>query len=348
MRLRADQLATKLNRQGLAPIFCISGDEPFQLLESADLIRQFAREKGFDERSVLNVDKSFNWQQLKEISANLSLFSSRRLIELRLGNQKPGREGAAALVEYANAPEPDNVLLITIAKLDKKTQQTRWFKALENVGTVIQIWPVEPARLPDWVIKQTKQNGKQISHDAASLIAEKVEGNLLAAKQELDKLCLLVDKSEINIQDVMDAVSDSARFDVFSLIECVLLGKTERTTRMLRGLKSEGLEPINIFGALMWELRRICSMAYELDTGVSKDRVFTSYRVWQQRKPAINAILNRLTTEQLSSLLCIANTVDKSIKGAIRGNAWELLESFMFGVSGIRLQSTPDEPTSLY
>lgn len=345
MQLRADQLASNLDRQGLSPIFCISGDEPLQMLESTDLIRQYARRNGFDERSVLNVDAGFDWNQLHEVSANLSLFSSRLLIELRLGKHKPGRQGGAALVDYAKTASPDNVLLITAAKIDKQAQKTKWYQALADAGTTIHVWPIESARLPGWIITRTKQYGKQISRDAASFVADKVEGNLLAARQELEKLCLLVDKPEIDVQDVMQAVSDSARFDVFSLIECTFTGNTERTLRMLRGFKSEGIEPLIVFGALMWELRHVCSMAHEISAGTAKEKVFAAFRVWPQRKPAINAILNRLNTAQLHSLLHTANTIDKALKGAIRSNSWELLENFMFRIGGIRLQSI-DEASS--
>ena len=346
MRLRAEQLATNLNKQGLAPLYCISGDEPLQMLESADLIRDYARAHQFDERSVLNVEKGFDWNQLRQVSANLSLFSSRRLIELRLTGQKPGKEGGAALIDYATSPEPDNVLLITISKLDKRAQQTRWYKALENAGTMIQIWPVEIANLPGWVIQRTKQLGKTISRDAASLIAERVEGNLLAARQDLEKLCLLSDKSEIDVTDVMDAVSDSARFDIFALIEACLCGNIERSCRMLRGFKSEGIEPLSIFGALMWELRRICCMAYEIDSGLSKDKVFAEYRIWQQRKSAMNAVLNRHNKIQFSELLRTAVIVDKATKGANSGNTWELLENFILRIAGVKVQSLQGLRTS--
>lgn len=309
------------------------------MLESTDLIRQHARRDGFDERSVLNVDAGFDWNQLHETCANLSLFSSRRLIELQLGKHKPGREGGAALMDYVKTANPDNVLLITAAKIDKQAQKTKWYQALATVGTMIHVWPIESARLPGWIITRTKQYGKLISRDAASLVADKVEGNLLAARQELEKLCLLVDRPEIDVQDVMHAVSDSARFDVFSLIESAFTGNTERTLRMLRGIKSEGIEPLVVFGALMWELRRVCSMAYEISVGTPKEKVFAAYRVWPQRKPAINAVLSRLNTTQLFSLLRTANTIDKALKGAIRSNSWQLLENFMLRIGGIRLQS---------
>ena len=219
MRLRADQLADNLGRRGLSPIYYISGDEPLQMLEAADLVRRLAREQGCEERTVLDVVKGFDWNQLSQASANLSLFASRRLIELRLGSQKPGKEGASALLDYASRTDLEDVLLLTSDKIDKRIQQGRWFKALDLVGVTVQIWPIEPDRLPDWIRQRMQSYGKKMDRDAASLIAERVEGNLLAARQEIDKLALLVDKDVVDLKDAMEAVSDSSRFEVFDLIE---------------------------------------------------------------------------------------------------------------------------------
>jgi DNA polymerase-3 subunit delta len=339
MRLKAEQLPNHLKQHGLASVFCISGDEPLQLLESADQIRAYARNNGFDERLLLNVDRGFDWNQLRDAGANLSLFSSKRLIELRLGDQKPGREGGAALTDYVSAPAPDNVLLITMARIDKQGQQTKWYRALDKAGVTIQIWPVEAARLPAWISNRARLLDKRISQEAAALIADRMEGNLLAAKQELDKLCLLVDAPEISIDDVMDAVTDSTRFDVFSMIEFALAGKTDRILRMIRGLRNEGVEPMGIFGALMWEFRRLCSMSYEIKAGAARDRVFAQYRVWPQRKPAITAMLNRVDNITLGELLHQATELDRALKGAYRADPWELMENFLFRIAGVRLQS---------
>lgn len=337
MRLRADQLAGNLNDRGLVPVYCISGDEPLQMQESTDLIRTAARDNGIEDREVLTVERGFDWNNLLAADASMSLFSSRKLIELRLGTQKPGREGGAALVEYASSPNTDNVLLITAAKIEKQAQQTKWYKGLDKAGIVVQVWPVKPADLPGWMVNRSRQFGKNIQQEAAGLIAQKVEGNLLAARQELEKLCLLVDEPEITVQHVMSAVNDSARYDIFGLIETVCLGKTEYALRMLRGLRSEGVEPISLFGALMWELRRICSMACAIESGTSKEKVFAEYRIWQQRKPAINKLLNRFDARRLAELLGNTHTIDRALKGAVRRDPWELLERFMLNLAGISL-----------
>ena len=303
MRLRADQLSDHIERQGLASTWFVSGDEPLQMLETTDFIREKARQQGCEERLVLDVGRDFDWDSLGASNAEMSLFSSRRLIELRLGEQKPGKEGGAALVDYVNGRNADDVLLISSARIDKRTQQSKWFKALDESGVCIQLWPVDAGQLPNWISYRMKSLGKNIDRDAADLIAERVEGNLLAAKQEIDKLALLVDADKVVLQDVMDSVSDSSRYDVFDLVASSLGGNTVRMTRMLNGLKTEGAEPLAVFGALMWEIRRICSVAHDIAGGVPEERAFSSNQIWQQKKAAVKTVLRRYSGVQLDKLL---------------------------------------------
>jgi len=327
MRLKIEQLAANLEKRGL-------------MIETADLIHDYARSHGVEERNVLTVDKSFDWHSLRETGANLSLFSSRRLIELKLGEHKPGREGGAILADYAAAPPPDNILLLTCAKLDKQAQQTVWFKKLEASGIVVQIWPVEAAKLPGWIVQRARLLGKTLHREAAALIAQKVEGNLLAARQELEKLCLLVDAPEINLKHVMNAVNDSARYDVFLLIATACMGDIEHAARMLRGLQGEGVKPLDVFGALLWELRRICSMAWTMRSGQSLDQIFSEYRVWQQRQAPISKVLKRLPARELMPLLGAAYHIERQLKGASPGDPWAALEDLLFRLAGVHLQAT--------
>ena len=338
MRLKVEHIASHLVRSGLAPVYYLNGDEPLQMMEAADQIRQFARNNGVEERVILHVDKDFDWNRLHQEGASMSLFASRRLIELRLGAHKPGKHGALALIEYTANAGADTVLLITGARIDKRTQQTKWHKAVDKAGVTIQIWPIEPTRLVDWISQRLHQQGKNIQSHAALLIAQRVEGNLLAARQEIDKLCLLFNKTDIDSVDVINSVSDSARFDVFALIEYAYLGHTERVARMLRGLKNEGVEAIGIFGALMWEFRRTCAAAHAISKGGAREKVFYSLQIWQQRQRAVNAVLERLTTEQLTGLLREAGRIDKTIKGTMYGDAWNQIEGFLFRLAGAPLR----------
>ncbi len=339
MRLRPDQLSAHLQKHGLAPVYLVSGDEPLQMLETLDLIRARAREEAA-ERSILAVEKGFDWNRLAQEGANLSLFSSKRLIELRIGSHMPGKEGAAALVEYAaQTASSENILLIQMDKLDKRTQQGRWFKALDKAGVIIQIWPVEMARLPGWITQRAGLMGKRIDREAAALIAERTEGNLLAARQELDKLCLLVTENEITLAHVQSGITDSTRHNLFDLMEHALNGNVSRVAGMLRGLRQEGVEPIGLYGAVMWEFRRLCSISAGIAGGMPEARVFAEYRIWEKRQHALRAALRRFSHRQLNSMLAEAVIIDKALKGAVKDNPWELLEKFLFQIAGVRLQS---------
>ena len=340
MRLGADQLVSSLERKGLAPIYFISGDEPLQVLEAGDEIRRFARGQGFEERIVMEVNRTFDWRSLHDASANLSLFSSRRLMELRIGGFKAGKEGGSALTEYAQQPAADTVLVITSEKIDGRAQQSKWFKAVDKTGVIIQVWPVSPARLPAWVQQRVRREGKQISIDAASLIAERVEGNLLAARQEVDKLCLLVDKDQIELDDVIAVVADSTHYDVFALVVDVFSGNLNRTLRMLQSLHREGVEPLAIFGAFMWEFRRVCAMAYQIESGEPREKVLAGYYIRDDaRKTAINRVLDRHSTAGLQNLLQSAMHIDRTMKGARKGNARDALAWFLLRVAGAGLQN---------
>ncbi len=335
MQLRTEQLPDEIERKGLSPVYLISGDEPLQLNEATDLIRLKAREQGVEERIVLDVATGFDWNRLIEESASMSLFASTRLIELRMGSSKPGRDGGKVLTKYAEQLASNNILLITSDRLDKRTQQSKWYKSLNKVGVTILIWPIDVTRLPAWIRQRVQKYNKHITDDAAQLIADRVEGNLLAASQEIDKLCLLIDNNEITADDVISAVTDSARYDVFELIECAYANETKRLMRMLNGLKSEGMEPMAIYGALMWDYRRLCSMAYHFNNGLTLDKLFAEYRIWDnKRKQAIKSILNRHNVKKLHALLRQANSLDRKIKSAEKHTVWDAMLTLLLAFSG--------------
>lgn len=339
MRLKLDQLHARL-KQGLpAPVCLVTGAEPLQLMEAADAIRQRARADGFAERQVLDVQRGFDWNELALAGASLSLFCNRRIIELRLGASSPGKDGGQALVVFCGRNDADTLLLITADKLDKKAQQTRWFKALDKAGVVIQIWPVEPAQLPAWIARRMERHGRRMDSDAAELISQRVEGNLLAACQEVDKLALLVDSPTISLTDVARAVTDSARYDVFDMLDASLAGNGGRASIMLRGLRQEGVEPLAVFGACMYELRRLCAMAAAAASGVPHDRILAEYRIWNQHAPAVRAALARITAARACRFLREASHVDRVLKGAIRLDSWFVLEGFLLRMAGIGIES---------
>jgi len=338
MRLRADQLAASLKRSGLAPLYLISGDEPLQIMECVDAIRAFARSHQFEERIVFDAATGFEWNTLLETGASLSLFSAKRLLELRLGKKSPGVEGGRVLMAYAKRPSPDDVLVITAEKIDYRSQQSQWYKAIDAAGITVQVRPIGPDRLPDWISRRVQKRGKRISGEAARLIADRTEGNLLAASQEIERLCLLIDREEIDVDEVLSAVTDNARYDVFALIENALSGDVKRTVHMLQGLREEGTDPMAIYGALMWEFRRLCSIAIQAQNGVPLDRLPGGLRIRDEsRRKAVANTLRQHGVDELFALLRDAVRIERMIKSADRAIVWDAFQSLLLELAGHRL-----------
>lgn len=340
MQLKVEQLSAEITRNALAGVYLISGDEPMQLNEAADLIRRRAREQGAEERVVLDVAAGFEWHRLLEESTNMSLFSHKRLIELRLNSGKPGREGGKVLSRYIEKYTEDNVLLITSDKLDKQVQKSQWYRSLDKAGVVVQVWPVENAKLPIWIRQRVKARNKSIARDAAQLIADSIEGNMLAAAQEIDKLCLLTEGHEITVNDVMSAITECTRFDVFALIECAYTTDVKHLLRMLRSLRNEGLDVMAVYGALMWDYRRLCTLAHHFSCGIALNKLFIENRIWGEgRKRAIAAMVRRYPPAKLHALLQQANALEKMIKSADRDVAWDNILTLLLAFSGHRVIS---------
>lgn len=335
MRLRAEQLSSRLNSKGLDSVYLISGDEPLQMLECADSIRRYARDNGFEERVVYNVNKDFDWNTLLADAANISLFSSKRLIELRMPDGKPGRDGSAALTEYAADPPADNVLVVTTARADRQVQKSKWYSTLDKAGISINIKQIDADRLPDWIRQRVRQQGKSISLPAAEFIAQQIEGNLLAARQEIDKLCLLAASDSIELEDVANIIADATRFNVFELVATAMNGNLARTQRMLNSLRSEGVDAAGIYGPLMWELRRLCTIAFQADNGVPLDTLFKQQRIWDdRRKLAIKKALKQHRLHNLHCLLNKAAMIDRQIKSQDREMAWDSMLALLFTLGG--------------
>lgn len=340
MRVRIDQLASHL-QQGLKPLYLISGDEPLQVMEASDAIRARARQQGFSEREVLHAEGGFDWNALNAACGSLSLFAEQRLLELRLPGGKPGKEGGAALSEYAANPPSDTLLLIISGKIDSASQKSKWFKALDAAGVILQVWPVDPGALPGWVMGRMRSRGMQPTAEAAQLLAERVEGNLLAAAQEIEKLRLLFDQggseaTPIDIAQVEEGVADSARYDIFELVDTALLGDAARTARVIEGLRAEGVEPILVLWALLREIRTMAQMAGELAEGGGLDAILGQYRVWDKRKGPVRAGLQRHTVKRWLLLVRRAGRIDRMIKGVEPGNPWDELLQLALLMAGVR------------
>jgi DNA polymerase III subunit delta len=331
MRLRPEQLARQLAQQ-IAPIYLLSGEETLLVQECADAIRAACRGSGFSERQVFHVDARFDWQLVVDEISAMSLFADRKLIELRLPTGKPGDAGGAALEHFCQNPNPDTVLLIICDKLDSSSTRTKWYKAVEAAGAAIAVWPIDAAQLPRWIEQRLRQRNLTASPDAIQLLAERVQGNLLACAQEIEKLALYTETSHIDLGIVEAAVADSARYDVFGLADQVLAGQTAAALRALAGLRGEGEEPPVILWALTKELRTLYRCTELVEQGLSADRAIDSAGVWEKRKPLIRQALQRVSRAYVQKLLALAQQVDAAIKGAAPDDPWLLLDRLVLNL----------------
>ena len=332
MRLRPEQIERHL-QQDLLPVYLVTGDETLVVQETCDAIRRKAREAGCSEREVMQVDNRFNWDHLVASAAEMSLFSDRKLIELQIANGKPGTDGSKALLAYLDGPPSDNLLLVVAGKIDKQSQNSKWFKALDAAGAVIQVWPVGARELPRWLQQRVEAAGMGIDHDALLMLCDRVEGNLLAAVQEIEKLKLLCAGGRITPQAVAESVADNARYNLFDLVDQALAGDAEGALKMLQGLRGEGTEAPVVLWALARELRLLLQCQTEIAQGKRQGQVFKANRVWDKRAPMVSAALARHDTAALAEFLHQANLVDQSIKGLADGNPWDRLSRLVLDLS---------------
>jgi DNA polymerase III subunit delta len=327
LRLRAEQLPAALARN-LASLYLVSGDEPLLVAEASDAIRAAARAAGYADRRVFFIERGFSWDELRNEAQSMSLFNDRRLFELRMPNGKPDK-GASVIEELALKPSPDLITVIITDKLDKKTLDTSWARAVEQNGVLVQVWPVDTAALPEWLRTRAKALGVSIEPKAAELIVARVEGNLLAAQQEVEKLALLAGKSPIDAALVLRSVGDSARYDVFQLASAAAAGDAHRALHVLLGLKSEGIEPTLILWALVREIRGLWQAR-------ERDRLRSSVRGsgWNLAATPSAAALSRMRKVPLARLLVQAGRTDRVIKGLAAGDAWGAITDLTASFAG--------------
>ena len=334
MQLTVERLMERLRAQPLAKVYFFHGDEPLQLMECADAVRARALTDGIDERCVYDADTGIDWQALAEEGNALSLFATRRLFEIRLGERKPDKGGPEFLERLASQGLAEDVVVVTAGKPDKSARNARWFKALEADAVCVATRDLRGAALPEWLARRAARFGRRLERGAAELVAERVEGNMLAAAQEVEKLALLVDAETITEDDVLAAVRDSARYDVFQFADAVLAGDLARALRMVRGLREEGTEALLLNWALGRELRTLVAMAAAIERGKALPAVLDEYRVWQGRKPAIRRVLERCSKDDLMDLLAYANFIDTVVKGGRSGDPWDEIEILSMKLSG--------------
>jgi DNA polymerase-3 subunit delta len=330
LKLTPDALSTHLEQQ-LLRVYLISGDEPLLTGEAADAIRAGARAKGFTERDVHFLERGSDWDDVRASAGNMSLFGSRRLVEIRMPSGKPGVAGGAALVAMLESDDPDTVFLILTPRLDRDAQSSNWVKAVEARGGWVQVWPIDAERIVTWLRARARRSGLDVTSEGIEILAERTEGNLLAAHQELEKLRLIGQDGQITAETILASVADSARFDVFQLGESVLAGDTERALRMLAGLHAEGVEATLV----LWALTKAVRDLWGAVTAPPGSRP----RAWGRQAVALEKGTRRASRLPFSTLAIRAGRADRMIKGRLPGDAWDemaLLAADICGTPALR------------
>jgi DNA polymerase-3 subunit delta len=309
MQLRAEQLEGHLAKT-LSAVYAIHGDEPLLALEAADAVRGAARKRGFAERQVLEPGRGFDWSEFSHATQSLSLFAEKKLIELRLPTGKPGTQGGEAIAAYCERPAADLLLLISVPRLDRATQNSAWFGALGRAGVVVEVWPVERARLSAWIAERLARQKQSAPPQVLEFLADRVEGNLLAAHQEVRKLSLAAPEGRLTLELVQEAVSNVARYDPYVAAEALLAGDLERYVRVIEGLRGEGEAPPFVLFALS-------SALFALRNA---ERMFN-----RRVQAAVDAAARRYSPAQLDQALSHAAAIDRAIKGVGSGEPWDEL-----------------------
>ncbi|MEK6685375.1 MAG: DNA polymerase III subunit delta [Pseudomonadota bacterium] len=324
MRIKFEQLPRHLQKQ-TAPLYTLLGNEPLLILEAADLIRTHAHQQGYTERELFTVDHHFDWSDLLNAGNHLSLFGDRKIMDIRIPSGKPGKEGGKAIEAYCGALPPDTLTLITLPRIDKQGQATKWFKALESASVLIPVYAVERDQLPGWIGQRLGQQQQKADTDTLQFLADKVEGNLLAAHQEIKKLALLYPGGHLTFDQVKDVVLNVARYDVYQLSEAMISADTPRYARILTGLRGEGTAPLLILATLAEQIRQLIFIRKGLDQGQSAAQLLQAARVWGDRQRIVMAAAKRISFQSLTQGLSCAAKIDRVIKGAAQGDAWDEL-----------------------
>jgi DNA polymerase-3 subunit delta len=333
MELRHNQLALHLERN-LASLYVIHGDEPLFAIEAGDAIRRAARRAGCEEREVFVAESGFRWDAFVAANANLGLFGSRKMIDLRIPSGKPGVEGARALEAWAASPNPDHIALVTLPRLDRAAQQTAWFSALAAAGVTIAVYPLERDELPAWIAARLGAQRQRAMPPTLAFLADRCEGNLLAAKQEIEKLALLLPEGDLEQAAVEDAIADVARYDVFAASEAWLAGDAARTLRVLSVLEAEG-EAVTLAVWQMGEdVHALASVIAQVRDGVPSGVAIRNARVWGKRQAALGEAVRRVPPAQIPGMLAALARLDALAKGLGRGNPWDDLAALALVLCG--------------
>lgn len=341
MELKLDRLATQLAAEPLRPAYLIAGPEPLLVLEAADAVRSAARAQGVSEREVFEAEgnqREPDWPALESSFRSPSLFASRRLVELRLPTGKPGTEGGKVISEFCADPPGDVCLLVTCGEWSMK-HGGKWSQAIGQVGVVVIAWAVKPHELVDWIERRLRSRGLKADRDAVQRLAERVEGNLLAAAQEIDKLVLLSDGDTLSAAQMDALVADAARFDVFRLLDAAMNGQGAQVSRMLAGLRAEGEAVPALLGMVVKELQRTAAVARVQARGGNLAAEFKAQQIWESKQAAYRRALQRHPAPRWERFVVEAGLVDRIAKGRAAGDAWVNLERLLLAVADAKAQT---------
>jgi DNA polymerase-3 subunit delta len=328
-------------KQGTQPLYLLFGAEILLVEEALDQIRSRAMDDGFQERLRFTSEAGFDWNQLLDQSQAMSLFAEKRLIELRIPTGKPGDAGAKALIQYVQNPlSSDTSLIIICGAVEKRTQGTKWFRAVEEAGVAIECPVIGVDRLPDWISQRLTASGLKYEMEAVEQLSHFVEGNLLAAAQEINLLGLLYPDETITTDIVEHVIADHARFNVYNLADACLAGKVHRVTRILQSLKQEQIQPVLIMWALARDVRTLCSLSAAVEKGENPNALFRRFHIWSNRSVNMNSALRRLPRAQWENILRRLGRADLMVKGRApmqRKDIWEEIESISLGMCGLKI-----------
>ena len=326
MKIQPAQLSSQISKQ-VQPIFLMSGDEILLLEETCDIIRKYCKHQGYSEREVFHLDANNKpWDDMLASANSMSLFSDKKLIEIRCKTNKIGDRGSKAINAYLSNINPDCIILIIMPKLDSAQNKSKWVKAIEAHGIHCQHWPIERHQLPQFISQRLQQHGLKADSEAINFLADNVEGNLLAAKQEIEKLALLVDDTVIDLPKMIKLSSNSSRYTVFNYVDRCLQGDKKAALNTLQGLKSEGCETTLVLWAISRELRTLYRLAKAQQEGMNINAAMRNERIFESRKSIIEMACQRLSTHRIERSLRQLRQVDQSIKGIKDFSPWIQLE----------------------
>ncbi len=332
MKIRANQLSSHL-KKSLAPCYLVTGDEHLLVAEALDEIRDAARKRGFGNRELHVATAGFDWSRLTASSGTLSLFAEQRIVELRLPTGKPGRAGGQAIADLVELAGEDLLFIVTGPKLDSGAARSKWAKAIDKKGVSLPIWPVGVRELPGWIANRMRQAGLQPDREAVALVADRVEGNLLAAGQEIEKLRLILGEGKVTVADVMAAVANSSRYDVYKLADAALAGDARRAVRILGGLKAEGVEPVIVMWSLTRELRTLAALDDAVRQGNDLGSAMQAARVWGSRQGLVRSCVSRHPRGTFQRLLKASGRADAAAKGQRYGDPWQMATDIVIGMA---------------